>query len=561
MADSAACTLTAMVSPMPCTPWVSPIIGDSPGKPAVTTTGASPKLRSAGSPVDARDDGVSDDGGRAERRVELPDTPAQQRRGHGRERPATRPHRRVLGAPTAAGHDHRRSWRPARPDPTPGYKADTDIAEMVMRLRGQWSSPSEPRPPTSTGHRRVRADAADSAVDTAANTPTVTVGPGVGAVADHGPHARVHRRVGRWSAAQAVSAPGAGTSPASVSRTNRRCARAAATKLCHGSVFREPRGRHRRNIAHATEQQRGQRGHLDDRRPAHARSAAPPRSPPRRWRGCRSTSVNTCSRHGHTRGSSLVVGQARDRGQAAAQLSSAKSCTANCSACTSRSHPRRVCQHAAVVNPQPQLRHMRRPGRESTSTARSRLAGSPPNAYSETRSLGISADIQYICASTAASRRTRLILPGQARPMKSMMWRADHIRLLELQEVPGAFDDEGAAARLENPLDPRDVVRCHAAVVVAVQIQDGYRGRLQKERMQVRVFGRPVWCPGNCPGTWLLRRASSPAHRSRPQRARRRSASSYPGDHCRHSRGTTRNAERSGSQGNWKYMMYQLRSS
>ena len=31
IADSAACTLIAMVSPMPCTPWVRPIIGDSPG--------------------------------------------------------------------------------------------------------------------------------------------------------------------------------------------------------------------------------------------------------------------------------------------------------------------------------------------------------------------------------------------------------------------------------------------------------------------------------------------------------------------------------------------------
>ena len=30
-ADSAACTLIATVSPMPCTPWTKPIIGDSAG--------------------------------------------------------------------------------------------------------------------------------------------------------------------------------------------------------------------------------------------------------------------------------------------------------------------------------------------------------------------------------------------------------------------------------------------------------------------------------------------------------------------------------------------------
>src|SRR5690349_7688785 len=47
IADAAACTLTATVSPMPCTPCTTPIIGDNAGYPAVTTTGAPPKQRSA----------------------------------------------------------------------------------------------------------------------------------------------------------------------------------------------------------------------------------------------------------------------------------------------------------------------------------------------------------------------------------------------------------------------------------------------------------------------------------------------------------------------------------
>ena len=41
---------------------------------------------------------------------------------------------------------------------------------------------------------------------------------------------------------------------------------------------------------------------------------------------------------------------------------------------------------------------------------------------------------------------------------------------------------------------------------------------------------------------------------------RRSCSARYPGDHRRHSRGTIQEAERSGNQGNWKYMMYQLRS-
>ena len=43
-----ALTLTAMRSPIPCTPCVRLIIGDSPGKPAVNTTGTPPNVRSAG---------------------------------------------------------------------------------------------------------------------------------------------------------------------------------------------------------------------------------------------------------------------------------------------------------------------------------------------------------------------------------------------------------------------------------------------------------------------------------------------------------------------------------
>ena len=46
-----------------------------------------------------------------------------------------------------------------------------------------------------------------------------------------------------------------------------------------------------------------------------------------------------------------------------------------------------------------------------------------------------------------------------------------HFRLLELQEVPGVLDYKGVTAWRENPLDPRYVIRCHAPVVVAVEVK------------------------------------------------------------------------------------------
>ena len=60
--------------------------------------------------------------------------------------------------------------------------------------------------------------------------------------------------------------------------------------------------------------------------------------------------------------------------------------------------------------------------------------------------MGILADIQYVCASTAASRRT-VMLSQSGSPDEVDDVLCHHFRLLELQEVPGALDDEGVAAR------------------------------------------------------------------------------------------------------------------
>src|SRR5689334_6500649 len=105
-----------------------------------------------------------------------------------------------------------------------------------------------------------------------------------------------------------------------------------------------------------------------------------------------------------------------------------------------------------------------------TSIAWSRLVGTPPNPYSRNWSLGILADIQYVCASTAASRRTAMALPSDP-PDEVDDVPSHHLGLFELQEVSGVFDNEGVAVRRENPLHPADVVGCHRAVIIAVEIK------------------------------------------------------------------------------------------
>src|SRR5262245_56344255 len=105
-----------------------------------------------------------------------------------------------------------------------------------------------------------------------------------------------------------------------------------------------------------------------------------------------------------------------------------------------------------------------------TSIAWSRLAGTPANPYSRNWSLGILADIQYICASTAASRRT-VMTPPSGWPDEVDDVSSHHLGLFELQEMPGLFDDECIAIRCENAFNPADVVGRHRAVVISVQIQ------------------------------------------------------------------------------------------
>ncbi len=153
-----------------------------------------------------------------------------------------------------------------------------------------------------------------NAVDTAASTPAVTVGPGSWA------RFRITVRTLRTPSGRALlrsagreSACG-GTSPASTSRTNCRCAR-AARKLRHGSAAPRNDGgaRHRRHLLLAAEQPCRQRrrpdavakrmGGLQHRYRAHTGTGQP---------------VDGCEHvqpPGHPASVQLVFGQPRDRRQ------------------------------------------------------------------------------------------------------------------------------------------------------------------------------------------------------------------------------------------------------
>src|SRR6478735_12804690 len=75
-------------------------------------------------------------------------------------------------------------------------------------------------------------------------------------------------------------------------------------------------------------------------------------------------------------------------------------------------------------------------------------------------------------ASTSAHRP--LQAGARARPRSDLPDEVDdvarhRIRLLELQEVPRALDDEDVSAGWQNSLHPSNVIRCHATVVVTMQ--------------------------------------------------------------------------------------------
>ena len=205
---------------------------------------------------------------------------------------------------------------------------------------------------------------------------------------------------------------GAGTSPASVSRT-----RSAMSPRGHEAAPGQhdsaaPRRRHRRESPARP-----------NSNAASADVLAPSAST---WEICNtatvpaadvvgtpSTGVKTCNRHALTRGSSWSSASLLTAARQAAQLLSSSSWTVNWSASTS------PLIHAGYVigvpsrNPQLQFR-------ASVGTAANdldcsiRFPGMPANPYRRNWSLGILADIQYVCASTAASRRTVMLSPSDA---------------------------------------------------------------------------------------------------------------------------------------------------
>ena len=136
----------------------------------------------------------------------------------------------------------------------------------------------------------------------------------------------------------------------------------------------------------------------------------------------------------------------------------------------------------------------------------------------------------------------------------------DDLGLLELKEMAGVVDEVHVAAGRDNVLYPPRVSGRRAAVVAAVQVQGGQQRCREPVLVQPQVsLRRPAAANRRPVGASAARQPSGvPIAAST---CRRSSVASRSGDHCRHSRGPTQDADRSGSNGSWKYMMYQLRTS